>query len=78
MLFKVILVILSFAKYVSCDLKQVDFVILSQSHPYHANIGEETKSKLEKSLKKNGVEQERNSRNLLRKIFNPFINFSMF
>jgi hypothetical protein len=64
MLLKVIFLIVNFARYVSCDLSQVYFVILSQSHPLHANIGRETKLRLEKSLSQNGVHQERYSQNL--------------
>ena len=78
MLLFVLVLIVCFTKYVSWDLSQVYFVILSQSHPYHADIGSETKAKLEKSLKQNGVDQERNSRNLLSQIRKVFIDFHLF
>ena len=56
-MFLKIFVVLLTIRNVFCDLNQVYFVILSQTHSRHVEIGNETKSKLEETLRQNGVSE---------------------
>jgi hypothetical protein len=56
MFLKTVLFLLTISN-VFCDLSQVYFVILSQTHPRHVKIGNETKWKLEQALRQNEVSE---------------------
>ena len=52
-----VITLLLYVMLASSSLSQVYFVILSQSHPHHKSIEEETRQMLKDCLKQNHVEQ---------------------